>query len=265
MRARRVAALFFLFAWMLSNNAVASPTLQKSSSGKEVLLLQKKLQSIGYDITELDGVFGDETYHAVLEFQHDKNIRETGVVNHATWRALKGTKSDPDKLRAIMEMEMDSVTITDPNSEEVPNYETAIEHQLVYVSYGEAFLPEDEVYDVIDTAKNCIGVPYVFGGTNTDGFDCSGFLKYVFAENGFDIPRLADEQYRLGEGLAVNQLVPGDLIFFTTYEEGASHCGLYLGDGKFIHAASSKGVSISKLDGYWKDLYIGGRGIVKVP
>ena len=83
-----IAALLFL----LSGNAVASPTLSKNSRGNDVLILQKKLYLIGYDITELDGVFGNETEKAVTAFQKDQKITANGVVTNVTWRALKKAK-----------------------------------------------------------------------------------------------------------------------------------------------------------------------------
>ncbi len=118
---------------------------------------------------------------------------------------------------------------------------------------------------LLSTAKQYIGVPYKFGGTTPKAFDCSGYLQYVFARNGLSLPRTADEQYKLGQRTtSIRQLVPGDLVFFTTYEPGASHCGIYLGDGRFIHASTSKGVRIDELSNtYWQPRFYGGKHIVQ--
>ena len=116
---------------------------------------------------------------------------------------------------------------------------------------------------VTQTAMQYMGVPYVFGGTTPGGFDCSGYVRYVFAQAGISLPRMADEQYEAGLPISTSELVPGDLVFFSTYTYGASHVGIYIGDGNFIHASSSRGVSIASLDGsYWVSTYIGSRRIM---
>ena len=127
------------------------------------------------------------------------------------------------------------------------------------------FLPRKEVGKLIATAKKYMGTPYRFGGTTPKGFDCSGFVQFVFRRNGFAIPRAADEQYRLGVRVKKRQeLEPGDLVFFSTYEKGASHCGIYLGDDQFIHVSSRRGVRVDSLDDeYWKPRWYGGKHIVK--
>lgn len=127
------------------------------------------------------------------------------------------------------------------------------------------FLPKGKVDAIIKTAKKYTGTKYVFGGTTPKGFDCSGFVQYVFKQNGFSLPRTADEQYKLGKGVKKRaELEPGDLVFFSTYEKGASHCGIYLGKNQFIHVSSSKGVRVDSLDdSYWKPRWYGGKHIVK--
>ncbi len=118
---------------------------------------------------------------------------------------------------------------------------------------------------LITTAKKYMGVPYVWGGTTTEGFDCSGFTQYVMKQNGITIPRTAAEQYATGTSVDKSQLRVGDLVFFTTYKEGASHVGFYMGDGKFIHASSAnEQVTISNLgDTYYVEHYIGARRYIQ--
>ena len=106
------------------------------------------------------------------------------------------------------------------------------------------------IRNVIRAAYGVIGTPYVFGGTSVYGFDCSGFTQYAFA------------MYS-GKQISASQLRPGDLIFFSTYEPGPSHCGIYLGNGQFIHAGSSTGVTVaSAFTGYWGARYYGACRII---
>lgn len=116
---------------------------------------------------------------------------------------------------------------------------------------------------IVSLSMNYIGVPYVFGGTSPYGFDCSGYVQYVFANAGVSLPRTADVQYEVGTPISTTDLVSGDLVFFSTYTYGASHVGIYLGDNNFIHASSSRGVTIDSLgSSYWSSHYIGARRIL---
>jgi hypothetical protein len=115
--------------------------------------------------------------------------------------------------------------------------------------------------DVVGLAKSYMGVPYVWAGTSKNGFDCSGFIYEVFRANGYTIPRMADEQFYATRRVQKKEdLRVGDLVFFTTYMPGPSHVGIYLGDGKFIHASSAGGgVITSQLrDGYYSEAFLGG-------
>ena len=113
--------------------------------------------------------------------------------------------------------------------------------------------------EIISKAQSLMGIPYVFGGTTTKGFDCSGFTQYVFKASGIELPRTSYSQYGIGTAVPKDQLQPGDLVFFATYDSGASHVGIYIGGGNFIHAADP-GVKITSLgDSYYSKRYLGAR------
>lgn len=116
---------------------------------------------------------------------------------------------------------------------------------------------------IVDSAAKYNGVPYVFGGTTPKGFDCSGYVQFIFKKHNAQLPRVADEQVLKGLFVTQKQLRPGDLVFFTTYAPGASHVGIYAGSGRFWHTSSSKGVMLSSLqDVYWKPRYYGARRVL---
>ena len=116
---------------------------------------------------------------------------------------------------------------------------------------------------ILKTAAQYKGVPYVFGGTTPNGFDCSGYVQYVFAKNGIRLTRTADTQALEGKFVSKKSLKPGDLVFFTTYEPGASHVGIYAGNNQFWNATSSRGIMLSNLnDSYWGPRYYTARRIL---
>ena len=105
---------------------------------------------------------------------------------------------------------------------------------------------------VLNTADRYIGVPYVWGGNTPNGFDCSGFTKYVFAKNGVSLPRTSREQARVGDGVPLDfgAMRPGDLLLFAEPGEAVSHVAIYVGSGRIIHASSAMGgVNYLDLDG----------------
>ncbi|RSD25528.1 LysM peptidoglycan-binding domain-containing protein [Mesobacillus subterraneus] len=115
-----------------------------------------------------------------------------------------------------------------------------------------------KVNALITEAKKYIGVPYVWAGSTPSGFDCSGYLNYVYAKVGISIPRTVETIWNATKPVSSPRV--GDLVFFETYKPGPSHAGIYLGDGKFIHAGSSRGVEISDMNNsYWKTRYLGAK------
>ena len=109
------------------------------------------------------------------------------------------------------------------------------------------------------------GVPYVLGGADPAGFDCSGLVQYVFAQYGIDVPRIVEEQYEVGDTIRPSDIKPGDLIFFNTKRsgDGASHVAIAIGQDSFVHAPNSTGVVRIETLGsaYWGARYVGARRI----
>ena len=114
--------------------------------------------------------------------------------------------------------------------------------------------------EIVNKAKQYLGVPYKYGGTSPSGFDCSGFVYYIYRSLGINISRTQTTMYKQGTPVKKSELKPGDLVFFqNTYKSGISHVGIYVGDGKFIHSPSTgKVVSYADLNSsYYTSHYYG--------
>ena len=119
------------------------------------------------------------------------------------------------------------------------------------------------VPSLLETALQLQGAPYRNGGSAPDGFDCSGFTQYVFAQHALYLPRETRDQFRIGESIRRPDVAPGDLLFFTTSAPGASHVAIAVNDDEFVHAPSSTGVvRIERLSStYWSRRFLGARRI----
>lgn len=125
---------------------------------------------------------------------------------------------------------------------------------------------------VIETALGAMGTPYAWGGSTTNGFDCSGLIQYAYQANGVALPRRSVDQAQAGAAVPRDptRLLPGDILAFAIDGPRVSHVGMYVGDGRFIHSGSG-GVQVSRLSpddptgGYWWRRWVGARRVLPEP
>lgn len=171
-------------------------------------------------------------------FKDDNNIYKVRFGNFYT---QEGAKYTAEKLKEEGIIE-EYIIVSPDNYKNIKNYDEDIREQIV------------------KTALNYLGTPYIRGGNSEDGFDCSGFVQTVFRMNGIELPRSSIEQYKKGDPIKDN-LKRGDLVFFKINGRSVSHVGIYVGDGKFIHAPRiNQKVRIEPLDlPYYQKRYVGAR------
>ncbi|MBN2769027.1 MAG: C40 family peptidase [Campylobacterales bacterium] len=126
---------------------------------------------------------------------------------------------------------------------------------------NEKFITNGKIDSLIALAKSKLGAKYVPGKAGPNTFDCSGFVYYIFKEQGRVIPRTSISQSKIGKKLDKSEIQRGDILFFNTANsKHVNHSGIYLGENKFIHASSGEAysVTISNLDGWYKDKFLWG-------
>ncbi len=208
---------------------VAERSSQRSWIEGQLGERQRLLASVREEVARLEAA--ERRRQAQLEAQ----ARARFAAQQAAARAIRESANDPVPVEAA----------NDP----IPA-EAAIDLSLAPSKYG----------GVIGIAMQYLGVPYVWGGSSPSGFDCSGFIMYVFAQVGVQLPHHAASQFNYGVPVSRDQLQAGDLVFF----DGLGHAGIYMGGGQFIHSPHSGDVvKISSLyDSWYSSKWVGGRRLL---
>ena len=260
---------------------------QYGDTGSEIVAIQKKLIAAGYKARET-GEYDANTKWAVRLYQKDQGLPVDGILGDATYKKLMGkpmpsatktvskvkeiSKKDAElmaKIQAKKESSSKAIT-TSVKQQKKPTTQgklatVQVKHKVTnHTAKPLRTVPvSGNVKEILTYANTFTGVPYKFGGTTPAGFDCSGYIRHVFQKVGVQLPRQADEQYTVGKKVEKQNLQPGDLVFFETYEPGVSHSGIYIGDGQFISATSSSGVAVADIDdSYWGPRYVGAKRVL---
>ncbi len=202
-----------------ADQALGSSSLLKiGSQGENVRVMQAQLKTIGLFNQEPTGYYGTVTEQAVRAFQRQQGLAVDGVAGKQTLDRLSKLAGTP------------------------------------VANTGTGF----SVMNIVADASELLGIPYVWGGTNTEGFDCSGFIHYVFAKNNIQLARTVAGMWEAGTVVAAPAV--GDIVFFETYTAGPSHAGIYIGNDQFVHSGTSTGVAVANLKTkYWSERYLGAK------
>lgn len=260
---------------------------QYGDTGSEIVAIQKKLIAAGYKARET-GEYDANTKWAVRLYQKDQGLPVDGILGDTTYKKLMGkpmpsatktvskvkeiSKKDAElmaKIQAKKEGSSKAITTSVKQQKKTTTQGKPATVQVKHKVTNHTAKPlrtvpvSGNVKEILAYANTFTGVPYKFGGTTPAGFDCSGYIRHVFQKVGVQLPRQADEQYTVGKKVEKQNLQPGDLVFFETYEPGVSHSGIYIGDGQFISATSSSGVAVADIDdSYWGPRYVGAKRVL---
>ncbi|WP_434640678.1 NlpC/P60 family protein [Thermoanaerobacterium thermosaccharolyticum] len=217
-----VASVVLSITLMQTPSAFAMEILKYGSKGQAVVSLQQSLNRLGYNTGGIDGIFGSATRNAVIALQKKFGLSPDGIVGPATEAVLNRTV-------------------------------------VSGVSSRGAYVRTSNL-SIVSIAEKYLGTPYVYGGTTPAGFDCSGFVQYVYKQAGKSIGRTTYEQYVGGRPVSLSDLQPGDIMFFSTSGNGPTHEGIYIGNNRLIHMSdSSKKAAYDDFSGWFRTYYIGAR------
>lgn len=228
-----------------------SDSISYGMVSEDVKVVQKALHYFGYYKGKIDSIYGPLTAKALKTAEEKHNIDLTKEVTETHLKTLH-TAVD-QKLKENKE-----------KIEKESQQDTGSEQKVVEEIQKEEKAKKVEVQPstnngTVSVARSLIGTPYVWGGDTVNGFDCSGFIQYIFETQNITVPRTVSDMWNFASPVAKPSV--GDLVFFETYKPGPSHMGIYIGNNKFIHAGSN-GVEISDLGySYWQNKYLGAKRV----
>lgn len=224
-----------------------SESIYLGMHSEDVKIVQEALFYFGYYEGNIDGIYGPLTKRALEIAEENHDIK---LINEV----------DSESLMVLYEEESLTEEVITEEPQENKNDENSDQKADKDPPPKEVDVVSSSNTDVIQVAQSLIGTPYVWGGQSPSGFDCSGFIHYVFQEEGITLPRTVAEIWNYTSPVTERSI--GDFVFFETYKAGPSHMGIYIGDNQFIHAGSSRGVEISELsNSYWQEKYMGTKRI----
>ncbi len=220
---------------------VKNNTVAKSDNGKKLNLNKNQVVNV---IDFNNGLF---------VIQDNGNFYNVEAKNLNIVSGLKVDKAVAVKVDAKSDLSFDEKEI-----QEVIKNKDKVNKEIKEVKKAPAVNPSIAA-KVINSAENKLGSTYVYGDTGKDGYDCSGLVYSIYNnELGISIPRSSVSQSTFGKQVSKSDLQEGDLVFFNTVGNGVSHVGIYVGDGKFIHASSGQGkvMTSSLTEGYYQERYV---------
>lgn len=246
-----------------SADKVKNVSENKVTLNNEFIIPERTL-SAKVESTELEGIMPKKIMNVkdVLAVKAEEAKLAAAKAEEAKAIAAKAEKV---RLAAIAEKAKLAAKKT-ASAKKVAAAKTTKSKTIVVASRGTSLttVSSEKSQEIINYAKQFMGIQYVFGGASPSGFDCSGFTMYVFNKFGIDLPHSASGQAGLGRAVSKSDLVPGDLVFFETYKPGISHVGIYIGSGNFLEASSSRGIAITSLSSsYYSSRYRGATRILK--
>ena len=270
---------------MLSEHLVAMYTSGGENTGLEVLLGASSIDDLISRLDTVDRVSDQSTevlkevkaYRTTVRsrrarLQHAKVEQAQLVAERAAQKAsIEGQLSERQQLLSSIKSEIGRLQAEEQARqaqlaaqarERLASTQTGAE--ILNASAGAVTQPTPPTYapppgkygGVVGIAMRYLGTPYVYGGASPSGFDCSGFVMYVYAQVGVSLPHNAAAQYGYGMPVSRDQLQPGDLVFFN----GLGHDGIYIGGGQFIHSPHTGDVvKISSISGWYSSTWVGAR------